>query len=329
MDLGINMMNRNSILVIEKLIVYGFLLPVLVVLVGFKDPLIWRDYTVYLEYYNKAYSYSFYEILFNVQDPFFTIFNKFLINFGFSFENVILIIAIITLYLKFYAFRKISINFFLFVIIYSSLTLGLQDYMQIRVAFALIFTTFALYVVKGTFFKIIFSILSILFHFSTIIVLIPYFYFIFFKNKYFPFIVYILSLSLTFLLSTKILEGWSRFAQYLESHQYYNPYASIPMLQVFILLYLVFKYKEKSICLEYYISITGIMAYYLLWLTPAAATRYMEITTIFFIILLLKFFKDNFIKTGCLILFVLGLFNLFMKPASFLYSYYLEFLNII
>jgi len=319
--------NQNFVL-FEKMFFYGLLTPFIVFLVGIKDPFIWRDYIVYLNYYNYANSYSFKEIFLNVQDPFFTALNKVLIFFGADFYWVCIWIAIITIYIKFYAFRKINRDFYIFLILYSSLTLGLQDYMQVRVALALSILLFSIYCLKNKILKTLALLLCLLFHVSVIIVIIPYLSYLLLKNRSIFFYVYILIISATLLFLNKLLEGWSRFDQYLDSHQYYNPFASIPLLQIITFLYLFIKYKDKAINLEAYVTITGLSAYYFLYLTPAVATRYMEITTIFFIIYIMNFIDDYFIRISAIFLFFLGIFNLFMKPASFLYNYYLDVISI-
>jgi len=320
-------MKVNRRVVFEAYLFYGLILPMLVFLVGIKDPNLWLDYSVYSWYYDQAKNNDVIYIIQNIQDPIFTLFNKIFTNFGLEFPTFCVILAICTLYLKFIGLRRSTSNFYVLLVLYSSLILCLQDYTQVRVAFALAVLIFTVYFLKNIKLKIIFLLTSIFLHASVVIVVVAFLFNIFFKKNIKMMFIYFTSLSLFFYGSLKILNEWSRFNQYLDNYTYYNIFASIPLVQAFTLIYLLYRYRKESIDFEYYVTLSGIAAYY--FLTPAAATRYMEVCSVFFIIMLSKYFrKDDVIKLVCLLIFVLNLYNLFIKPNSFLYPYYFEFINL-
>ena len=315
---------------LESYVFYGLIFPILVFLVGIKDPNLWLDYNVYKWYYDQSINNSVLEIIYNVQDPLFTLYNKIFSSLNLSFDVFILLLAFTTLFLKFWGFRNSTESFYVLLVLYSSLIIGLHDYTQVRVGFALGVLIFSIYYLRSNFFRFILISASIFLHASVIIVILPYIYYYIFKNNTKMMIVYILSTSSIFYFSLKILSEWSRFTQYLDNFTYYNFFASIPLLQSMTLIYLFCRYKKESISFEYYVSLSGVCAYYFLFLTPAAATRYMEVGSVFFIILLSKYFKkDDIIKLICLLIFIINIYNLFVKPNSFLYPYYFEFINLL
>lgn len=314
----------------EAISFYGLILPFLAFLVGVKDPNLWLDYSVYSWYYEQAKNNTVIDIIKNIQDPLFTLFNKIFVEFGFDFSSFCLILAFYTLYLKFIGLRRSTSNFYILLFLYSSLILCLQDYTQVRVAFALSVLIFALYFIKNLIIKIILILASIFLHASVAIVILPFVFNIYFNKNTKMMYFYFILLSSFFYGSLKLLSEWSRFNQYLDNYTYYNIFASIPLLQSLTLIYLLCIYKKQAICFEYYVTLSGVSAYYFLFLTPAAATRYMEVCSVFFIIILSKYFnRDNIIKIICLLVFLLNFYNLFMKPNSFLYVYYSEFISIL
>lgn len=314
----------------ESYFFYGLIFPILVFLVGIKDTNLWLDYSVYSWYYTQATHNSILDIINNIQDPLFTLYNKIFTSLGFSFESFSLILALMTLYFKFLGLRRSTENFYVLLLLYSSLILCLQDYTQVRVGFALAILIFSIYFVKNKFFKLILIVSSIFLHASVGIVVLAYLYHGIFNNNKNMMFIYMISTGLIFFTSLNVLSQWSRFSQYLDNYTYYNIFASIPLLQSLTLIYLYFRYRGESISFEYYVGLSGVLAYYFLFLTPAAATRYMEVCSVFFIILLSKYFKkDDIVKLICVLLFVINIYNLFVKPESFLYSYYLEFINLL
>lgn len=112
---------------IKSLLFVLYVVPVLTLLVGIKDPDKWADYEVYLNYFNTSRINTIHDIFVNIQDPFFVILNKPFTLVDEGFELFLLVCSAVTLTLKFLALKKSTDNFLILFILYSSYLLCLHE----------------------------------------------------------------------------------------------------------------------------------------------------------------------------------------------------------
>lgn len=307
--------------------IYG-ILPFLVFLVGIKSTIYWRDYYVYLDYYSKAKNNDLFFILMNVQDPLFTILNKPFTVFNDGFTIFLVFLAFLTILIKLISFEKATENFYGLFFIYSSYFLTLHDYIQVRVSLAISIMLFSIYFIKKIYFKIFLMLLGVFIHFSVAPIIVFYILEKFIESRIkvlfysiFVSIVIIFSINFSNFISGTRIETYNNI---LENGGYdnFNLYAAMPFLQALTLIYIFFIYRNKVIGFEYIFSLFGVFIYYGLYTLPVVSSRLYDITAIFFIIILSRYYKKNSILLFVFLLFILfGLRNLFFVPTSLLYNY--------
>lgn len=315
---------------ITSIWVYFFILPICVFVAGIKNPLTWPDKLVYETYFNMAKVNTYSQILKNIQDPFFTILNKFFISFGFDFELFLFIVAGITLILKFSAFNKATKNVFSLFLLYFSFYFFLHDYIQIRIAFALSLLLFAIFCIKNKFVRFLILIISVFFHLSLFPFVFLYFVYAL-KDKIGEKFFFLSFLIFSFLFSFVVKVGsvgGERSNQYVDSdlYNYFNFFALLPLIQSFAIVYHFFLVRSKKFNFEYYMSILGLFLYYFLYSMPAVATRFYEISAVFFIIFISNFYKKNSVYFCIYVLFfIVCLYNLFIKDGSIMHPVAYDF----
>lgn len=286
-----------------------------VYMVGIKDPTIWKDYSVYLKYFNDAEN-SIYYIITNIQDPLFVLLMHFFTGLSNGFDIFLMFCAIVTLSLKFYAVSKATERFFIFIILYSSYLLCLHDYIQIRIALALSIFCFALYVCNGGLKVFLFSV-SVFFHLSLIVPLMVYYLL---RSKTVGYSRIFWSGPVIIAISLLVQRGAffiSRVEQYLELQKEgvgvdINMYSVLPFFQLIIVILVFFnkKYSAYKYTFEYVMAYVGVIIFYSTLSIPAVALRYFEISNFFFIILLSRlFFKSYYFIIIFLMYIVVGVKN--------------------
>lgn len=88
-------------------------------MVGIKDPLVWRDYGVYLNYFDDSANDIIY-IITNIQDPVFVLLMHPFHSLAEGFDIFLFWCAIITLSLKIYSISLATQRFSFFLVLYSS-----------------------------------------------------------------------------------------------------------------------------------------------------------------------------------------------------------------
>lgn len=316
---------------LKSILLILYIAPILAFLVGIKDQNIWPDYEVYLNYYKTSSINTIHDIFFNIQDPFYVILNKPFSGMDNGFEAFLLTCSFITISLKILALKKSTDNFPILLILYISYLLCLHDYIQIRIALSISLMLFAVYCVEKNLIKYAIFSIGCLIHLSAGIIVIVYVFDMFFKRKrvYF-FLFVIIAIIFTQLISLGILGGhraelYAELARNKISYYDMNVFTTIPILQSIGLVYMFYKYKAEALNFEYYISLFGVIVFYLLSSIPVIASRTFDITLVFYIILLSRYFrKDNILKTIAILLFLVEVKKLFYSESALL-RYYTKF----
>ncbi|MCF6652488.1 EpsG family protein [Raoultella ornithinolytica] len=310
-----------------------YIVPLIAILVGIKDPVQWADHDVYLNYFTTSAINSVHDIFFNIQDPFFVILNKPFTWLEDGFEIFLFTSSLVTLTLKFLAFKKSTDNFIILLMLYSSYLLCLHDYIQIRIALSLSIMLFAIYYINNKVLKYILFAAGTFIHLSVgIIVMVYVFDKIFKENRIYFFLFVIIGVFFTQLISLGIIGGhraelYAELARNKISYYDMNVFTTLPILQSIGLLYMFFKYKHKALIFEFYISLFGVIIFYLLHTIPVIASRTFDITMLFYLILLSRYFTcDRFIKIVSILMFFVGIKKLFYSDSALL-SHFTQYIT--
>lgn len=309
----------------NTLIILFLLIPILSYLGGEKNYQIWLDSLTYETYYDYGRYYDFSYIFHNIQDPLFTFFNRISYLWGFNFEEFCFLCAFITITLKLISFQRATHNFFALILLYISYLFILHDYIQIRVALALSFVVLAIYVLRNKYIKALVLLFSLMLHFSVVLVLISYYSKNFaLKNKWCLGLVLISTLLLGFLFSHLSLSGVisdGRAEYYLTTDKFsISLFTPRPILQLLTLFLIYFKFGKSQFNFEFYISCIGVIIFYeLVVLSPVIASRFFDITSLFFIILLSRLYKKNvYLFLMFFLNIFVGIYHLFLSPSAYL-----------
>lgn len=323
-------MHEGKLISREKIIVvilFFLLLPLILYLVGVKEPTHWVDYQVYYGYYFLSAKYtSTLDIISSMQDPLFVLLNKPFTEVNDGFFYFLLIVCFITITLKFSAFLKATNNYLIFFILYCCYFICIHDYIQIRISLSLAIMVFAIYRVNFKWLKYPLLIVAMLVHLSSSVVLIAYLYSLITKNKPRYFLGFLCVLTFLVVLMKLGLIGGERVQNYAEmasqkiKYESLNIFGALPALQLMGLFYLLYKEKYKAINFEYYISLLGVFVFYSMNSIPVVASRTFDISLLFYIIIVSKHFKKYLFIKGVFVLLVLfELKQLFYSEASFLH----------
>ncbi|ARI09499.1 MULTISPECIES: EpsG family protein [Klebsiella] len=284
-------------------------------MVGIKDPLVWRDYGVYLNYFDDSANDIIY-IITNIQDPVFVLLMHPFHSLAEGFDIFLFWCAIITLSLKIYSISLATQRFSFFLVLYSSYLLCLHDYIQIRIALALAIFCYAMYVRKG-WVQFLLFVVSIFVHLSLVV---PLCIFCLVHAKRIGYKRIFWSGPAIIALSLLIQQGAvfiSRVNQYLELQKQgigvdINVYSVLPFFQLLTVLFVFFNKKLISYkyTFEFVMSYVGVIIFYSTLAIPAVALRYFEISNLFFIILLSRlFFKSYFFIAIFFMYIIVGIKN--------------------
>lgn len=283
-------------------------------IVGIKTPEVWADYNVYQHYFDdSANSISY--IITNTHDPLFALLMHFFSKIPNGFDIFLICCAATTLLLKFYSVSKVTEKFFLFIVLYSSYLLCLHDYIQIRVALALAFFCFSLYVCSG-WTRVFLFLISIFIHLSLIVPLIVFYLL---KSKSIGYQKVCWSAPIIISLSLLIQRGVisiARVNQYLELQMQgvgvdINVYSVLPFFQLITVLFIFFnkKYLSYKNTFEYVMAYVGVTIFYSTLSMPVVALRCFEISNLFFIILLSRLFFTSYYSIIFFMYIVVGIKN--------------------
>lgn len=293
-------------------------------LAGFKSPLIWQDLQTYQNYYEYGVVYNSIQIYENVQDPLFTMVNRFFSSLGLSFEFTILLICFLTLFLKLFSLDEASNRFYPLLLLYLSNLYILHDYIQIRVALAIALALCAIYLIKNKYLRLLFFVASFGIHASIIIIIVAYYSRVYSLKNRFNFLI-----SLTLIVIFSILfvyfskSGFfidNRAEYYLNNDKFsINTFTPRPILQAVGVFFILF-YSKYKISFEVYVAVIGVIVFYsTLSMSPVVASRFFDITSLFFLIALSKVYKNNIVLFSLFILtFLVGLYHLFISPSAYL-----------
>ncbi|EPY6812437.1 EpsG family protein [Klebsiella quasipneumoniae] len=309
-----------------------YVVPVLSLLVGIKDPAKWADYEVYLNYFTASSINNVHDIFFNLQDPFYVILNKpFTGTYG-GFEIFLFVCAFVTLTLKFLALKNSTDNFAVLFVLYCSYLLCLHDYIQIRIALSLAIMLYATYCVNSILLKYALFAAGTLIHLSAGIIVMVYVFDIMFKEKRLYFFLFvIIGVIFTQLISLGIIGGhraelYAELARNKISYYDMNVFTTLPILQSVGLLYMFFKYKNRALTFEFYMALFGVIIFYLLHTIPVIASRTFDITMVFYLILLSRYFRhDRFMKLLSILMFFVEVKKLFYSDSALL-SYFTKYI---
>ncbi len=285
-------------------------------MVGVKNPDVWKDYFVYLKYFDDAKNNIFY-ILTNVQDPLFVILMHPFASVNNGFDVFLFSCAFITLSLKLFSIRRATEHFGVFIILYSAYLLCLHDYIQIRVALALAFFIFALYGVSNKVKKNIVFVIALFCHLSIIVPMLIYYAC---NSKVIGYKKVILLAPSIILFSFLIQRGAifiDRVNQYLELQKDgigidINIFSTLPLVQLVTILIIIFskKYENHKNTYEFVMAYVGVIIFYSTLSIPAVALRCFEISNVFFIVLLSRLlFKSYYFMLIFFIYIVIGIKN--------------------
>lgn len=317
---------KDALVVLKFILVYVFIIPLLVLLVGDKNPLRWVDYDTYVNYFEIAKGRDFLGIFQYGQDPFFvTLMKPFtLLTNGFLYFTVFC--AFVTLLIKYSVLRRTFDNKIILFILYSSYFLCLHDYIQIRVSLALAFVLYSIYCVKNRNFQILLFIVGALIHLSVVFPIAVYAFTLKFKGrKKIPF--FMIMLILPYVIFSGVihnvrLETYMMMVKYKENYYQANLFASQPIIQSFTVLYIMLNKKLREYCqyrFEYMFSCAGIIAFYSMFKVPVLSFRFYEMTMLFFYIMLSQVFKKSkVIMFVYLLLILLGLKQMFYGESALL-----------
>ncbi|MCF6656085.1 EpsG family protein [Raoultella ornithinolytica] len=318
---------------IKSLLFVLYVVPVLALLVGIKDPDKWADYEVYLNYFNTSRINTIHDIFVNIQDPFFVILNKPFTLVDEGFELFLLVCSAVTLTLKFLALKKSTDNFLILFILYSSYLLCLHDYIQIRIALSLAIMLFATYCVNSKLLKYSLFAAGTFIHLSVGIIVMVYVFDRMFKEKRLYFFLFVIvGVIFTQLISLGIIGGhraelYAELARNKISYYDMNVFTTLPILQSVGLLYMFFKYKNKALNFEFYMALFGVIIFYLLHSIPVIASRTFDITMVFYLILLSRYFKtDRVLKILSILMFLVEVKKLFYSESALL-SYFTKYIT--
>lgn len=310
---------------LKSLIFVLYIVPLLVFIVGIKDPLRWADYEVYLNYFTTSKINSIHDIFTNIQDPFFVVLNKPFTNVNGGFEAFLITCSTVTLTLKFLALKKSTDNFIVLFTLYISYLLCLHDYIQIRIALALAIMLFATYCVDNKTIKYSMFAAGTLIHLSVGIIVMVYFFDKLFKEKRLYFFLFVIAgVLFTQLISLGIIGGhraelYAELARNKISYYDMNVFTTLPILQSIGLLYMFFKYKNRALTFEFYMALFGVIIFYLLHSIPVIASRTFDITMVFYIIMLSRYFRtDKVIKLIAVLMFLVEVKKLFYSESALL-----------
>ncbi|MCQ0621764.1 EpsG family protein [Klebsiella pneumoniae] len=221
---------------IKSLLFVLYVVPALALLVGIKDPDKWADYEVYLNYFNTSKINTIHDIFVNIQDPFFVILNKPFTLVDEGFELFLLVCSVVTLTLKFLALKKLTDNFLILFILYSSYLLCLHDYIQIRIALSLAIMLFAIYCVNSKLLKYSLFAAGTFIHLSVGIIVMVYVFDRMFKEKRLYFFLFVIvGVIFTQLISLGIIGGhraelYAELARNKISYYDMNVFTTLPIL---------------------------------------------------------------------------------------------------
>lgn len=287
-------------------------------LVGVKDYNVWKDYYVYWNYFVNAQANSISNIFYNIQDPFFVLTIKPFTMQRDGFQNFLLLCAIITLSLKFYAISKETRNIYLFTLLYSSYLLCLHEYIQIRIALSLAIFCIGAYTTNNrSFLRASIFFIAILFHLS---VIVPIIIFYSVKSRLIGFKKFFMFSPIILIIPTLIFSGVlniNRVNNYLLLQSQgvgdqTNIFSTLPFLQLCCLVFIYFNKKTKEFVYtyEYAMSFCGVAIFYSMLSIPVLALRYFEICNLFFLILLSKIYRKSFFFFACILVYlVIGIKN--------------------
>ncbi|HBR4939731.1 TPA: EpsG family protein, partial [Klebsiella pneumoniae] len=165
-----------------------------------------------------------------------------------------------------------------------------------------------------------------------IIVMVYVFDKIFKENRIYFFLFVIIGVFFTQLISLGIIGGhraelYAELARNKISYYDMNVFTTLPILQSIGLLYMFFKYKHKALIFEFYISLFGVIIFYLLHTIPVIASRTFDITMLFYLILLSRYFTcDRFIKIVSILMFLVGIKKLFYSDSALL-SHFTQYIT--
>lgn len=302
--------------------------------VGTKSISTWGDYEVYKNYYHNAITFDVTDIILNVQDPAFVLFMKFFTGSRYGFENFLLFIAFLTLFLKMFSvFRRVD-KIYIFILLYSSYYLCLHDYIQVRISFALALVCVGMYVFPGRKISLLFIITGCFVHLSTIIPVAIYYISNRSENAYkrlyllIPFIIIVpLGFSYGYLSYYRIDRYLNYYSELNDKKGgvLHNMPLLIPMLQAIGLAYIYIREKTRGYIytFEYAVSYVGILIYYSCISMPVIAIRVFDISTFFFIILISKM-KYN----AYTLLFIVGFTLINIRNTLILLGYNIPFFHL-
>lgn len=286
---------------------------IFVFLAGNKNFETWADIHTYLSYFNQArYIVNFEDYFIEYYDPLFLLLIKPFTFFENGFYYFLLVMAGVTLILKYIVFSKVSNNFLLLLLVYFSFLFFLHDYVQIRIALSLALFLWAMYIVKSNACRSAIFILSFFVHASIIILIL-----FFILSKKLTKIKLVL-LSLSIILFSNILIRFfsfipkvSLYLQLLSEMNYKetNLFSSMVITQLITLSYLKVHYNTTGVdtlWLEYRLSWIGIVLFYAFYQCPVFAYRFYELFLIFFVILVSNICKKDLIT---LLLFIILIFS--------------------
>lgn len=322
--IGINIMSK-ILARRSTLIILFFLIPLLSYLASLKNPQIWLDTLTYETYYDYGRYYDFSYIFHNVQDPLFTFFNRISYLLGLDFDEFSFLCAFITVLLKLFSFQKATNNFYSLILLYISYLFILHDYIQIRVSLALALVVFSIYIIKNKYLRFLLLIFSLFIHISIILVLISYYTekYALKRKLYFGFtLVSILLLGIVFSYLAKVgLISDGRAEYYMTTDKFsISLFTPRPILQLLGVLLIYIKYGKSQLNFEFYISCIGVILFYeLVVFSPVIASRFFDITSLFFIILLSRLYKDNvYLFTLFILTILVGFYHLIFSPSAYL-----------
>ncbi len=287
-------------------------------LVGTKDYNIWKDYYVYWNYFINAQANSVSNIFYNIQDPFFVLTIKPFTLQTNGFSNFLLLCAIITLSIKFFAISKATKNIYVFTLLYSSYLLCLHEYIQIRIALSLAIFCLGAYVASNKpSLRIIIFFIAILFHLSVIVPILVFFSvnsrLIGFKKFFMfsPIILAVPTLIFSGILNINRVNSYILLQSQGVGDQI-NIFSTLPFIQLCCLAFIFLnkKTKEHVFTFEYAMSFCGVAIFYSMLSIPVLALRYFEICNLFFLILLSKVYRKSLFFFACISVYlIIGIKN--------------------